>query len=132
MLTSLRHSDSVADVGYMIGGRIGREFLAIAYWLFMTCVAGSGMLGISIALNAISMHGTCTAVFVAVAAILVFGISSIQTLEKLSWISWAGVISITVSREYAFSIDFARLLKSPRSHDRYHRCRSAGSSRCCA
>ncbi|KAI5451060.1 hypothetical protein NCC49_002548 [Naganishia albida] len=95
----LRHPEvySVADVGYMIGGRIGQEFLAAAYWLFMTCVAGSGMLGISIALNAISMHGTCTAVFVAIAALLVFAISSIQTLEKLSWISWAGVISITVS-----------------------------------
>jgi hypothetical protein len=85
----------------MLGGRIGQEFLAAAYWLFMTCVAGSGMLGISIALNAISMHGTCTAVFVAIAALLVFAISSIQTLEKLSWISWAGVISITVSRESA-------------------------------
>jgi hypothetical protein len=92
--------DSVADVGYMLGGRVGREFLAAAYWLFMTCVAGSGMLGISIALNAISSHGTCTAVFVAIAAIIVFAVSSIQTLEKLSWISWVGVFSITISREY--------------------------------
>lgn len=83
----------------MLGGRVGQEFLAVSYWLFMTCIAGSGMLGISIALNAISSHGTCTAVFVAIAAIVVFAISSIQTLEKLSWFSWVGVISITVSRE---------------------------------
>jgi amino acid permease len=95
----LRHPEvySVADVGYMIGGRVGREFMAISYWLFMTCIAGSGMLGISIALNAISSHGTCTAAFVAVAAIVVFAVSSIQTLEKLSWISWVGVFSITIS-----------------------------------
>lgn len=85
----------------MLGGRVGQEFLAAAYWLFMTCVAGSGMLGISIALNAISMHGTCTAVFVAIAAIIVFAVSSIQTLEKLSWISWVGVFSITISRKFA-------------------------------
>lgn len=95
----LRHPEvySVADVGYMIGGRVGREFMAISYWLFMTCIAGSGMLGISIALNAISSHGTCTAAFVAIAAIIVFAVSSIQTLEKLSWISWVGVFSITIS-----------------------------------
>ena len=35
-------------------------------WIF---VAGSAMLSISIALNALSLHGACTAVFVAVAAI---------------------------------------------------------------
>jgi hypothetical protein len=45
----IRHPDvySVADVGYMIGGRFGREFIAIAYWLYMTCVVGSGLLSVS-------------------------------------------------------------------------------------
>jgi hypothetical protein len=36
-------------------------------WVF---VSGSGILGISIALNALSTHGTCTAVFSMAAAIL--------------------------------------------------------------
>lgn len=40
------------------------------------------MLGISIGFNAVSSHGTCTAVFVAVAAVIGFGLSSIQTLGK--------------------------------------------------
>lgn len=38
----------------------------------MIMVVGSGLLSISIALNAISDHGTCTAVFVVVAAIVTF------------------------------------------------------------
>lgn len=44
----LRHPDvySVADVGYMIGGNVGREFIAVAYWLYMTCVVGSGLLSV--------------------------------------------------------------------------------------
>lgn len=44
----LRHPDvySVADVGYMLGGRVGQEFVAIAYWLYMTCVVGSGLLSV--------------------------------------------------------------------------------------
>lgn len=53
-------------------------------WVF---VAGSGMLGISIYLNAVSTHGTCTAIFVAVAAIVGFMLSSIQTLGRLSWVA---------------------------------------------
>ncbi|KAJ9111620.1 hypothetical protein QFC22_006493 [Naganishia vaughanmartiniae] len=95
----IRHPDvySVADVGYMIGGRVGREFIAIAYWLYMTCVVGSGLLS-SIALNAISTHGTCTAVFVAVSAVAVFLLASIQTLEKLSFVGWVGsVLIVTIA-----------------------------------
>ncbi|CAG8948562.1 unnamed protein product [Penicillium salamii] len=60
-------------------------------WIF---VSGSGMLGISIALNAISAHGTCTSVFVAVAAIITFFLTSIRTLARITWIAWVGLFSI--------------------------------------
>lgn len=55
------------------------------------------MLSISIALNALSVHATCTAVFVAVAAIIGFGFSSLRTLGRISWLAWIGVISIVVA-----------------------------------
>jgi len=62
------------------------------------------MLGISIGLNSLSEHGTCTAVFVAVAAFVGFALASIKTLSKLSWIAWIGlagimsaIITLTVS-----------------------------------
>jgi hypothetical protein len=57
-------------------------------------LSASAMLGISIGLNSLSTHGTCTAVFVAVAAIIGFGFGSIQTLGKVAWIAWAGVFGI--------------------------------------
>jgi hypothetical protein len=60
-------------------------------WIF---VSGSGMLSISIAFNAISTHGTCTAVFVAVAAIITFCLTSIRTLARMGWIAWVGLFSI--------------------------------------
>lgn len=60
----------------------------------LTAIAGSGMLSFSIALNAVSEHGTCTVVFVVVGAIISFLISCIQTLDKISWIGWVGVASI--------------------------------------
>lgn len=52
------------------------------------------MLGISIALNAVSTHGACTAVFVAVAAIIGFGLASIQTLGRISWLAWVGLVCL--------------------------------------
>lgn len=52
------------------------------------------MLGISIGFNSLSTHGACTAIFVAVAAIIGFSCGSIQTLGKVSWIAWIGVFGI--------------------------------------
>ena len=60
-------------------------------WIF---VAGSGMLGLSIGLNAVSLHGTCTAVFVAVAAICGFLLASVRTLGRISMLAWVGLICI--------------------------------------
>lgn len=65
--------------------------------LMLTAIAASGMLSFSIALNAVSAHGTCTVVFVIVGAIISFLISCIQTLDKISWIGWIGVVSIVSS-----------------------------------
>jgi hypothetical protein len=65
-------------------------------WVF---VSGSAILSISIGLNAVSGHAICTAVFVAVAAVATFVLSSIPTLSKISWLAAAGAISILVSSE---------------------------------
>lgn len=62
----------------------------------IVCVfsSGSGLLSTSIGLNAISSHGTCTAVFVGVAAIVSFGLTSIRTLGKIKWIACVGVVCV--------------------------------------
>lgn len=65
--------------------------LTLSDWIF---VCGSAMLSISIALNALSLHGACTAVFVVVAAIIGFIFASIQTLGRISWLAWVGVVCI--------------------------------------
>lgn len=95
----LRHPDvyGIDDVGRKLFGRVGYEFFGITFALFWIFVGGSGMLGIATSLNALSSHGTCTAVFVAVAAIIGFGLGSIQTLGRISWLAWVGVVSILSS-----------------------------------
>ncbi|KAB8258643.1 transmembrane amino acid transporter protein-domain-containing protein [Aspergillus pseudonomiae] len=70
------------DAAGLMFGPVGREVLGAGFILYLTFVAASGILGISIALNAISTHGACTAIFVAVAAIGVFCLAIIRTLSR--------------------------------------------------
>jgi hypothetical protein len=74
-------------------------------WIF---VAGSGILSFSIGLNAVSDHATCTAAYVAVGAVMAFGLTSIPTLSKVSWLAAGGAAFILVSSK----------LDSARSQDR--------------
>lgn len=62
------------------------------------------MLSLSIGLNAVSTHGACTAIFIAIAAVLGFGLSSIRTLGKMSWLAWVGVISIMISGMFVCAV----------------------------
>lgn len=63
-------------------------------WIFCS---GPGLLGTTIGLNAVSDHGTCTAVFVAISAVASFALASIRTLAKIKWAAWAGVGSAFVA-----------------------------------
>lgn len=62
-------------------------------------MTGSGILGVSIGLNAVSTHGVCTAVFVAIAAVVGFACCSVRTLGRITWLAWVGLPSILVSGE---------------------------------
>lgn len=69
------------------------------------------MLGISTGLNAVTTNGACTAVFVAVAAIVGGGFASIRTLGKMSWLAVFGVTCLVISSKPSLSWDqFFRLL----------------------
>ncbi|GAA5908703.1 hypothetical protein JCM5296_002681 [Sporobolomyces johnsonii] len=85
---------SVADCGYVMFGVWGREIFGAGYWLLMTCIVGSAIVGLSTALNAVSLHGTCTAVFVAVMAVAIYPFASLRTLGGVKWIGWVGLFSI--------------------------------------
>lgn len=113
----LKHRDvyGIDDAGGLMFGPIGREFFAVGicicecilrqggrydtdrYLLDWIFCAGSGMVSSSIGLNAISEHGACTAVFVAVAAIVSFALASIRTLGKITWVAWVGLASVFIA-----------------------------------
>lgn len=60
------------------------------------------MLGTSAGLNAVSAHGTCTAVFVAVAAVVTFLTASARALNRISWLAWIGVVSVIAAGKSIF------------------------------
>ncbi|CAG9974770.1 unnamed protein product [Clonostachys byssicola] len=101
MIGTFKHNHpevyGIDDAGYKMFGVIGREVLAIVFMLYWIFVSGSALLGISIGLNSVSTHAACTAVFVAVAAVLGFGFSSIRTLGRIGWLAWVGLICIMTS-----------------------------------
>jgi hypothetical protein len=70
--------------------------------IFLTAVAGAGMLGFATGLNAIitKEKGICHVVYVLVGAILGFSVSSIQTLEKIGWFGWIGLAGILSSGKF--------------------------------
>ncbi|KXG50479.1 Amino acid transporter, transmembrane [Penicillium griseofulvum] len=94
----------IDDVGDLFFGRVGRVIFGGAFILWWIFVAGSGMLSVSIGLNAVSSHATCTAVYVAVAAIVAFLFGSIQTLGRISWLAWLGLFCILTSSDIAVGI----------------------------
>ena len=85
---------SMDGVGYVLAGVWGRELFSVAYPLFMIFLAGSGFVAISIAFNAITVHATCTVVWVVIAMLGTFALASIQTLNKISILGWIGFVSV--------------------------------------
>ncbi|KXS98641.1 hypothetical protein AC578_10043 [Pseudocercospora eumusae] len=94
----------IDDAGKLMYGRIGKEILYWGFNIYFVFLSGSAMLGISIGFNSLSLHGACTAIFVAVAAIIGWTFGSIQTLGRVSWIAWVGVAGILTA---VFSLTIA-------------------------
>jgi succinate-acetate transporter protein len=44
-----------------------------------------------------TLHATCTVVFVVVACIITIGLASLKTLHKIAWVGWVGVFCIVCS-----------------------------------
>lgn len=89
---------SISDAAEMILGKGAREVIGAIYYTYLTLVAGAGLLTTSVGFNALSDHGACTTLFVGVTCIaaFIFG-TAFRSLEKVSWLSWAGVAGIIVA-----------------------------------
>ncbi|GAA5902778.1 hypothetical protein JCM8208_007062 [Rhodotorula glutinis] len=85
---------SLADCGRLMYGRIGGIVFGFATWMYMAMVTGSAFIGISTAFNAITLHATCTAVWVMVAAVVTYPLASLPKIESLKVLGWIALVSI--------------------------------------
>jgi hypothetical protein len=70
------------------------EALYLLTWIL---AAGVSMLGLTIALNAVSNHATCTVVFSVVSYIIITSVASIRKISHLAWVTWVGFITIVAA-----------------------------------
>lgn len=75
-------------------GPIAKELVGIQFIIAYIFCTGSGILGTSIALNALSEHGACSVIFSFVATIMVIMVSTVRTWGKMTWPLTVGFFSV--------------------------------------
>ncbi|BGP38298.1 hypothetical protein JCM10450v2_002244 [Rhodotorula kratochvilovae] len=88
---------SLADCGKLMFGRTGGIIFGFATWMYFTMVTGSAFIGIATAFNAITVHATCTAVWVMLAAVITFPLASLPKIENVKWLGWIALTAIVTS-----------------------------------
>ncbi|KAJ5460134.1 uncharacterized protein N7458_001686 [Penicillium daleae] len=91
------HCHSVADMAEVVGGVVGKEITGLLFIIGYVLVTGSGIVGVSTALNALSHHAACTVWWSFIAMVGVIATASIRKLTHVGWLSYAGFISIYVA-----------------------------------
>jgi hypothetical protein len=85
---------SIADMANVIGGVVLKELVGGLFLIAYVLCAGSGILGVSIGLNALSTHAACTVWWSFLATIFVAATASVRKFHTIGWLTWAGFASI--------------------------------------
>lgn len=85
---------SIADMAELVGGVVVKEVVGFLFIAAYIICAGSGIIGVSAALNALSNHALCTNWFTFIAAIIVVLFASVRKFEKIAWLTWVGTVSV--------------------------------------
>jgi hypothetical protein len=92
-----RKCHSIADMAAEVGGVGMKELCGALFIIAHVLCAGSGILGVSIALNTLSTHATCSVWFSFVATVVVIMAASVRTFHKIGWLTWVGFASVFVA-----------------------------------
>ncbi|KAJ5565067.1 hypothetical protein N7513_001309 [Penicillium frequentans] len=88
------HCHSIADMAEVAGGWFAKEVTGIVFLIGYVLVTGSGIIGVSTGLNALSHHAACTVWWSLIAAIVIVATASVRKLQHVGWLTYAGFISI--------------------------------------
>ncbi|KAK4545617.1 hypothetical protein LTR36_002570 [Oleoguttula mirabilis] len=85
---------SIADMAREVGGNWAKEITGALFIVAYVLCTGSGILGVSIGLNALSTHAACTVWWSFIATIVVAATASVRKFHQIGWLTWAGFASI--------------------------------------
>lgn len=88
------HCHSIADMAEVAGGFFAKELTGILFLIGYVLVTGSGIIGVSTALNALSHHSACTVWWSLIGAVVIIATASVRKLQHVGWLTYAGFISI--------------------------------------
>lgn len=88
---------SVGDAAHLMFGVVGREIVGTAMCLYYTLSYGSGLITLSVAVNAWSDHAACTMAWVGMwAGIIIVLAVAIRTMKVLQWGGYFALVSIFI------------------------------------
>jgi len=85
---------NIVDYGRVLGGPWLEAVFAVGFLINMALISASAVVTISIGLNTVSDHATCTVVFTLVAALAMWALCVPHSMRFVSWASWPCTISI--------------------------------------
>ncbi|KXS96035.1 hypothetical protein AC578_2276 [Pseudocercospora eumusae] len=88
---------SIADMAEKVGGGVMREVCGGLFIIAYVLCSGSGIIGVSVGLNALSRHAACTVWWAFLATCVVCATASVRKFHQIGWLTWAGFLSIFVA-----------------------------------
>jgi hypothetical protein len=82
---------------HLLGGFWFKEAIGVLYLIAYVLCTGSGMVGLSVAFNALSNHSACTVWWTFLSFCIITICASVRKFEKIGWLTWAGFVSIFVA-----------------------------------
>lgn len=88
---------NIVDYGRVLGGPWCETIFAIGFLINMALISASALVTLTIGLNTVSEHATCTVAFTVIAAVAMWAMCIPQSMRFISWASWPCTASIFIA-----------------------------------
>ncbi|KAF1849042.1 uncharacterized protein K460DRAFT_84323 [Cucurbitaria berberidis CBS 394.84] len=85
---------NIVDYGRVLGGPWVEGIFAVGFLINMALISASALVTLTIGLNTVSEHATCTVVFAVIAALVMWAMCVPHSMRVVTWLSWPCTASI--------------------------------------
>jgi amino acid permease len=88
---------NIVDYGRVLGGPWLEGVFAVGFLINMALISASALVTLTIGLNTVSSHATCTVAFTVVAAVAMWAMCVPRSMRFVSWASWPCTASMIIT-----------------------------------